>query len=112
MENAKDDDLVFLSVNLVHDDVGETGNCPFKCAWGRSDMTYLGKFAEAVAISKNAINDVRSRASVLCLNVKMDRDDVVKRFEREAQLHIRNFFRTRSVSESVARRVVPSWRER
>lgn len=77
MKNAKDDDLVFLGVELMHDDVGETGDCPFERAWRHSDMTYLGKFAEAIAVRKNAVNDMRGCVSALCLNVEMDRGDVI-----------------------------------
>jgi hypothetical protein len=61
-------------------------------------MTYFGKFTKAIAISKNAIDDMRGCAGVLCLNVKLDCGDVVKRFEREARLHIRARFLARSTS--------------
>jgi hypothetical protein len=98
MKNAKDDDLVFLGVDLMHDDVGETSDRPFKCPWRRPNMTYFGKFTEAIAISKNALDDMRGCASVHCLNVEMDRGYVVKRFKREAQLHIRALFLARSIS--------------
>jgi hypothetical protein len=98
VKNAKDDDFVFLGVELVHDDVGEAGDRAFKCVWGGSDMTYFGKFTKAIAISKNAVNDMRGCAGVLCLNVKVNRGDVIKRFEREAQLHIRARFLVRSTS--------------
>lgn len=112
MKNAKDDDLIFLGVDLMHDDVGETGDRPFKRARRHSDMAYLGKFAEAIAIRENAVDDMRGCVSALCLNVEMDRGDMIKRFKREAQLHIRDFFLSRSISRSVARRVVPLLRAR
>ena len=98
MKNAKNDDLVFLGVDLMHDDVGETGDRPFECAWGGSDMSNFGKFAEAIAIRKNAVDDMGCSASVLWLNVEMDRGDVIERFKREAQLHIRALFLARSIS--------------
>jgi hypothetical protein len=98
MKDAKNDNFVFLRVELVHDDVGEAGDRPFKCAWSGSDMTYFGKVTKAIAISKNPIDDMRGCAGVLCLNVKVDRGDVIKRFEREAQLHIRARFLARSTS--------------
>src|SRR5580704_9639876 len=101
MKNTKNDDFVLLGVELVHYDVGETGNSPFECAWRRSNMAYLGKFTKAIAIAKNAVDNMRGCPCVLCLNVKMDRGDMIKRFEREAQLHICDFFLTRSISESV-----------
>jgi|HubBroStandDraft_6_1064221.scaffolds.fasta_scaffold640328_2 hypothetical protein len=84
MKNAKDDDLVFLGVDLMHDDVGEAGNCPLECPRRRPDMAYLGKFAETVAVCKNAVDDMRGCVGVLCLNVKVDRGDVIKRFKRAA----------------------------
>ena len=112
MENAKDDNLVFLGVDLMHDDVGETGDRPFECSWGHSDMAYLGKFVEAIAIHKNAVDDMRGRGSARLLNVEMIRGNVLKCFERAAQLPNRDFFLPRSISGSVARRVVPSWRAR
>jgi hypothetical protein len=55
---------------------------------------------------------MRGCVSALCLNVEMDRGDMIKRFKREAQLHIRDFFLSRSISRSVARRVVPLLRAR
>ena len=98
MKNAKDDDLVFLGVDLMHYDVGEASYRPFECAGRHPDMAYVWKFAQAIAIRKNTVDDMCGCASILCLNVEVDRGDVFKRFKREAQLHIRDFFLSRSIS--------------
>lgn len=54
MKEAKDDDLTFVTVDLMDNNVGKSCNGPFKGIAHGAGMAEMRKFCEPIAIGKDA----------------------------------------------------------
>ena len=110
VEDAENDNLMTLRINLMHDDIGETVDDPFVCAGNDANMANLRKLGQALAIREYAIADMSGCRRTFGFDVGVDCRYVAERFKSEAQRHMCDCFLMRLTSSSVARRVLPSRR--
>ena len=88
MQYAEHDDFTGTVVEFMDDDVGEARHGPFIRAGDHTDVTQLGKFAEAIGLSEDALDDVTCRARAAAFDIETDAGNTGERFKREAHLHI------------------------
>src|SRR4051794_24184196 len=112
VKDGDDDELVFVAIDFVHNDVRKSRNRPFVGVGDPPGMAKVRKLHEPVAISEDARYDVRGCRWAALRKVKSDRVDMSERFKREAQSHDWNLCLTASTSLSVASRLDPSLNSR
>jgi hypothetical protein len=80
MKDGNNDELVFVAIDFVHDDVGKSRNRPFVGVGDAPGMAEVWEFREPVAISEDARYDVRGCRWAALSKVKSDSVDMSERF--------------------------------